>query len=109
MDEAARPDDVKAVLVEELPELLTILSGQPTGIIEQLCQKFPEASLPGIRPSASPDTARKESVQTMLDYFIGASAEECCHFLQTVCMWCENIPMCLETRLMSVTWPGISK
>lgn len=109
MDEAAGPDDVKVVLMEELSELLTILSSQPMDIIEQLYQRFPNASLTGIRPSASPDTPLKEYVKKMLDYFLGASAEECCHFLQTVCMLSENIPMHLETKLISVTWQGISE
>lgn len=109
MDEAAGPDDVTAVFVEGLSELQIILSSQPACIIEQLCQRFPQASLAGIEPSASPDTARQESVKTMLDYFRRARPEECCHFLQTVCMLCENIPMWLESKLMAVTWREISK
>lgn len=109
MDEEAEPDHVKVVLVQEFSELLSILSRQPTHIVEQLCQKFPEASLTGIRHAASPDTALLEPVQTMLEYFTEASAEECCHFLQAVCMLCENIPMRLETKLVSVTWQGNSE
>lgn len=109
MDEAAEPDNVKAVLAQEFSELLLILSSQPTGLIEQLCQMFPEASLTSIRHAASPDTALMEPAKTMLEYFTVASAEECCHFLQTVCMLCENIPMHLETKLMSATWHGNSE
>lgn len=111
MDEAAEPDNVKVVLAQEFSELLSILANQPTGIIKQLCQRFPKASLTGITHAASPDTALMEAVKTMLDYFTVASAEECCHFLQTVCMLCENIPMCLEAKLMSVSmsWHGNSE
>lgn len=109
MDEEAEPENVKVVLVQEFSELLTILSSQPSATIEQLCQTLPKAALAGIRHSASPDTALRERVKTMLEYFTVASAEECCHFLQTVCMLCENIPMRLETKLMSVAWHGNSE
>lgn len=109
MDEEAEPENVKVVLVQEFSELLTILSSQPSATIEQLCQTLPKAALAGIRHSASPDTALRERVKTMLEYFTVASAEECCHFLQTVCMLCENIPMRLETKLMSVAWHANSE
>lgn len=109
MDEEAEPENVKVVLVQEFSELLTILSSQPSATIEQLCQTLPKAALTGIRQSASPDTALRERVKTMLEYFTEASAEECCHFLQTVCMLFENIPMRLETKLMSVAWHGNSE
>lgn len=109
MDEAAEPDNVKVVLVQEFSELLSILSSQSTDVVEQLCQIFPKASLTGIGHAPSPDTALMEPLKTMLEYFTVASTEECCHFLQTVCMLCENIPMHLETKLMSVTWHGNSE
>lgn len=109
MDEVAEPDNVKDVLVQEFSELLSILSSQPTDIIEQLCQMFPKASLTGIRHAAPPDAALMEPVKTMLEYFTVAGAEECCHFLQTVCILCENMPMRLEARLISVTGHGNSE
>lgn len=110
MDEATEPENVKVVLAQEFSELHSILSSQSTDIIERLCQNFPRASQTSVRDAASPDTAHTEPVKTMLEYFISvASAEECCHFLQTVCMLCENMPMRLETKLMSVTWHGNSE
>lgn len=109
MDEEAEPENVKVVLVQEFSELLTILSSQPSDTIERLCQTLPKAALTCITQSASPDTALRERVTTMLEYFTEASAEECCHFLQTVCMLCENIPMRLEAKLMSVAWHGNSE
>lgn len=109
MDEEAKPENVKVVLGQEFTELLSILSSQPSAVIEQLCQTLPKAALTDIRHSASPDATLRKKAQTMLEYFTVASTEECCHFLQTLCMLCENIPMCLETKLMSVAWHGNSE
>lgn len=103
MDEEAEPENVKVVLVQEFSELLTVLSSQPEATIEKLCQTLPQTALTSFRHSASPDTSHNQ-VKAMLEYLAGADAEECCHFLQTVCMLCENIPMHLETKLVSVTW-----
>uniref|UniRef100_A0AAX7VQK4 NACHT domain-containing protein n=1 Tax=Astatotilapia calliptera TaxID=8154 RepID=A0AAX7VQK4_ASTCA len=53
-------------------------------------------------PSSSSAAGRPELIKTMLDYFRSASARKCRNFLQSVCFSCENIPMLLESRLMSV-------
>lgn len=106
MDDEAELANVKVVLLQEFSELFNILSNQPSAIIEQLCHMLPKAALTSMRISASPDTVHREQVKTMLDYFTVASAEECCQFLEIVCMLCENIPMHLEAKLLSATWHG---
>lgn len=109
MDEVAEPENVKVVLVQEFSELLSILRSQPAAIIEELCQVLPGAAPTGLTGSAPAGTALGEPAKMMLEHFAAATAEECCHFLQTVCMLCENIPLGLETRLISVAGHGNSE
>uniref|UniRef100_A0A3B4Z605 NLR family CARD domain containing 5 n=1 Tax=Stegastes partitus TaxID=144197 RepID=A0A3B4Z605_9TELE len=98
MDEEVDPQDenVNSVLAQESSELFGILSSQSPTVIMKLCQMMPsEAGWQNQLPPASP-------VKAMLDYFMAARAEDCRNFLQSVCILCENIPMHLESRLMSV-------
>lgn len=109
MDEEADPGNVNNVLIQEFSELHSILNSQPYIIIEKLYQMVPVHAVTGIGHLASSGEALRESIKTMLEYFTVASPEECSHFLQTVCMLCENIPMHLETRLLSVACHGYSE
>lgn len=106
MDEELDPDDenVNSILAQEYSELLHILNNQPNTIIMKLCQMMPSATgrdVHRVAPSTS-SGAVTEPVRAMLDYFSVADATECHNFLQSVCMLCENIPLHLETKLISV-------
>lgn len=98
MDDELHPDaeNVNSVLIQESSELFHILSDQSPTIIMKLCQMMPCGAGYNI------DHLTPEVIQTMLEYFTKASAADCRNFLQCICMLCENIPMHLESRLMSV-------
>ncbi|XP_036963487.1 NLR family, CARD domain containing 5 isoform X4 [Acanthopagrus latus] len=104
MDDEVDPDhqNVNSVLHQESSELLTIINSQLPAVIMELCQMMPGNAGLNINHLACSAAARTEHIRTMLEYFRAASAADCCNFLQTVCMLCENIPMHLESRLMSV-------
>lgn len=104
MDEELDPDDdnVNSILAQESSELFTILSSQPPSVIMKLCQMMPRNVGGNIDHPASAAAAQTEHIKTMLEYFRMASAADCRNFLQSMCMMCENIPMLLESRLMSV-------
>lgn len=107
MDEELDPDDqnVNSVLAQESSELLHILSGQSPTVVMGLCQMMRwNIDLP-----ASSAAALREHIKAMLKYFSEADAAHCRNFLQSVCMLCENIPMRLESRLMSVAGYGNSE
>lgn len=106
MDEELDPDDenVNSVLAQESSELLRILTSQPNTVIVELCQMMPSGAgwdIHHVAPSTSSGEVT-EPIKAMLEYFRAASATDCRNFLQSVCMLCENIPMHLETRLISV-------
>ncbi|XP_062276951.1 NLR family, CARD domain containing 5 [Scomber scombrus] len=107
MDEELGPneEDVKFVLAQESSELLHILSRQSPEVVMELCQMMPGgAGLTIDQPlfSSSSAAAAAAAIAATLDYFQTASAAHCRRFLQSVCLLCENIPMHLESRLMSV-------
>ncbi|XP_051238598.1 protein NLRC5 isoform X4 [Dicentrarchus labrax] len=98
MDDELDPDgdNVNSVLAQESSELLTILSGQSPAVIMSLYQMMPGGARWDI------NTNRTEHIKAMLEYFRLASAADCRNFLQSMCMLCENIPMHLESKLMSL-------
>ncbi|KAM9375884.1 protein NLRC5 isoform 2-T2 [Pholidichthys leucotaenia] len=97
-------EDVNAFLAQESQQLFNILSAQSSAVIMKLCQMIPgEAGWPSQQVPVGPCVpAGKEHINIMLEYFKTARATECCIFLQSVCMLCDNIPMSLESRLMSM-------
>lgn len=104
MDEEVDPDNesVNGVLAQESSELFTILSSQSSTVIMKLLQMIPDEALRSINRPSTSAAATVEHIKTMLEYFSSACAVDCCNFLQSVCMLCENIPMHLESRLISV-------
>ncbi|XP_029008822.1 NLR family, CARD domain containing 5 isoform X2 [Betta splendens] len=106
MDEELDPDgnNVNSVLAQESSELFSIITNQSNTVILKLCQMMPEGTgwNAGHLALSTTSAAVKEAIKATLEYFKMASAVECRNFLQTVCMLCEDIPMHLESRLMSV-------
>nr|XP_019963661.1 PREDICTED: protein NLRC5 [Paralichthys olivaceus] len=96
MDEDLSPDDenVNLVLAQESSELFHILISQSSTIIMQLCQMMPGGTMDPPRSSAA-------IIKDVLEYFSMAEPADCRNFLQSMCILCENIPMRLESRLMS--------
>lgn len=53
--------------------------------------------------------SHRERILGLLNYFRTAEPAICLQFLQMVCMLCENMPMLLESRRMSVAGSVTSK
>lgn len=109
MDEEGGPDEenVNSVLAQEYSELLHILSSQSPTTIMKLCQMMPSyagwnINQMALSSSSTAAAAAAAHIKAMLEYFKTANTADCCSFLQSMCMLCENIPMRLESRLMSV-------
>ncbi|XP_070686829.1 protein NLRC5 isoform X2 [Pempheris klunzingeri] len=106
MDKELDPDDenVNSVLAQESSELFHILHSQLPTVIMKLYQMVPSDARGNVSHPPSSAAAVTEHIKAMLAYFTVANASDCRNFLQSVCMLCENIPMHLESRLMSVAW-----
>ncbi|KAG8012861.1 Protein NLRC5, partial [Nibea albiflora] len=68
----------------------------------KLCRMMPSDAKRNIIQPASSSAELTKHIKTMLEYFTLAKAADCRKFLEAVCMLCEDIPMHLESRLMSV-------
>ncbi|XP_029289631.1 protein NLRC5 isoform X2 [Cottoperca gobio] len=105
MDEEVDPEDknVNSVLAQESSELLQIISGQSPAVIRKVCQMMPSDGRRNINldPSSSSAAAVTQHIKAVLEYFRVANPTDCCNFLQSMCMLCVNIPMRLESRLIS--------
>ncbi|XP_015242697.1 PREDICTED: protein NLRC5 [Cyprinodon variegatus] len=111
MDEELDPADenVNSILAQEYSELLSILRCQSDSVIMHLCQTMPsDAVILNKEPTIGSATA-PDHIKAMLEYFTHANPAECCNFLQRVCLLCEDIPMHLESKLMSVAGYASSK
>ncbi|XP_034542329.1 protein NLRC5 isoform X2 [Notolabrus celidotus] len=104
MDEEVGPEDdnLHDILAQESSELLQILQNQSLEVIMQLSRMVPSGERWNIDYGASSASAKTEHICAVLEYFRSASAAHCRSFLQSMCLLCENIPMRLESRLMSV-------
>lgn len=103
MDEEVDSDDenVNSVLVQVSSQLFQILSQQSLSVIMELCKMMPSDS--GWQNQlASTAAGTTEHITAMLEYFRAAPAADCRNFLQSVCLLCENMPMHLESMLISV-------
>uniref|UniRef100_A0A3B4VE85 NLR family CARD domain containing 5 n=1 Tax=Seriola dumerili TaxID=41447 RepID=A0A3B4VE85_SERDU len=110
MDDEVDPgnENVNSVLAQESLELFHVLSSQSPTVIMQLCQMMPSGArcnVGRLGPTSSPPP---ELIRAMLEHFKVASAADCSNFLQSMCILCENMPMRLDSRLMSVAGYAIS-
>ncbi|RVE72081.1 hypothetical protein OJAV_G00058330 [Oryzias javanicus] len=100
--------DVNSVLAQESSKLCHILSNQSQSIIRSLYQRMVDEDEYRGKQATSTSSAGSSAdlVKALLDYYRSANAAKCRNFLQSVCMLCEDIPMHLEARLMSVAYSG---
>ncbi|KAM6946322.1 protein NLRC5 [Aplochiton taeniatus] len=108
-DEGGNGDDVRSVLQQEQLELCEILTNQPPdamaplyNLMEAGAQRRMDVRLtPGVEEGLGLSLQKMRALE-LLKYFSTARPYLCRQFLQTICMICEDVPMRLENRLMSV-------
>ncbi|XP_045553127.1 protein NLRC5 isoform X3 [Salmo salar] len=98
MEDVEAEEDVQTVLTQETHELADILSYQDDGFLTRFYEMMDISSRQRLVQLAS----HRERILGLLNYFRTAEPAICRQFLQMVCMLCENMPMLLESRLMSV-------
>lgn len=105
MEDVEAEEDVQTVLTQETHELADILSYQDDGFLTRFYEMMDISSRQRLVQLAS----HRERILGLLNYFRTAEPAICRQFLQMVCMLCENMPMLLESRLMSVAGTVTSK
>uniref|UniRef100_A0AAY5E8L2 NACHT domain-containing protein n=1 Tax=Electrophorus electricus TaxID=8005 RepID=A0AAY5E8L2_ELEEL len=98
MDDIDLEDDIRNVVTQEAAIIVDVLClqrdnvlGRIYGLVERNTRERLE-HLPN----------RRDSVLGILDYFKTSERNRCLHFLKTMWMFCENIPLELEIKVLSI-------
>ncbi|XP_034760303.2 protein NLRC5-like isoform X1 [Acipenser ruthenus] len=83
-------------------QLVDVLSLEAAGVLQQLCSLLNAEEQEEVNRTAD----RKGRVSLIVDLFRDKNPGTCRQFIQTVCMICNELPMQLETRLMSAAGDG---
>uniref|UniRef100_A0A3B3QJ25 NACHT domain-containing protein n=1 Tax=Paramormyrops kingsleyae TaxID=1676925 RepID=A0A3B3QJ25_9TELE len=87
--------DVLSVLSQVASELVEVLVGQPDDV--QTCLLRHMQHVP--RPAQTGD--QRDCMLQLVDHFRNAQPAECRRFIHTITMVCDNLPMALESQLLS--------
>ncbi|RXM33545.1 Copine-2 [Acipenser ruthenus] len=93
MDEVDLYSELSAVR----SQLVDVLSLEAAGVLQQLCSLLNAEEQEEVNRTAD----RKGRVSLIVDLFRDKDPGTCRQFIQTLCMICNELPMQLETRLMS--------
>uniref|UniRef100_A0A3B4CEY7 NACHT domain-containing protein n=1 Tax=Pygocentrus nattereri TaxID=42514 RepID=A0A3B4CEY7_PYGNA len=98
MEEVDLEEDVMNVVAEEATVIVDVLCRERSNVLEQIYGLVERStrdwlqSLPSLR----------ERVLGIVDYFRASDPQKCCQFLQTMWMFCQSIPLDLETKVLSI-------
>ncbi|KAL7871202.1 hypothetical protein SRHO_G00086990 [Serrasalmus rhombeus] len=98
MEEVDLEEDVMNVVAEEATVIVDVLCRERSNVLEQIYGLVERStrdrlqSLPSLR----------ERVLGIVDYFKASDPQKCCQFLQTMWMFCQSIPLDLETKVLSI-------
>ncbi|XP_023675597.2 protein NLRC5 [Paramormyrops kingsleyae] len=95
MEEVNDEADVLSVLSQVASELVEVLVGQPDDV--QTCLLRHMQHVP--RPAQTGD--QRDCMLQLVDHFRNAQPAECRRFIHTITMVCDNLPMALESQLLS--------
>ncbi|XP_048886041.1 NLR family, CARD domain containing 5 isoform X2 [Brienomyrus brachyistius] len=87
--------DVLSVLSQVASELVEVLVGQPDDV--QTCLLRHMQHVP--RPARTGN--QRDRILQLVDHFTHAQPDECRRFIHTITMVCDNLPMALESHLLS--------
>ncbi|XP_076123431.1 protein NLRC5 [Alosa pseudoharengus] len=99
MENTDSEDGVLSVLEQQSLNLVEVISAQRPHVLDQL-QNQVEGS---VRDQLLQLTSPRDKAAWLVDHFHNVGPVECGRFLEIVCMCCEDMPMFLESQLMSVS------
>ncbi|XP_030646427.1 protein NLRC5 [Chanos chanos] len=99
MDGVDLEGDVRSIIDQESGTLVDILCDQDCDTLRHLHAMVDYQT----QERLSCLQGRREQISALVDYFKTADPFRGKKFLETICMHCENIPMLLESRLMSAS------
>ncbi|KAL6479046.1 hypothetical protein MHYP_G00124790 [Metynnis hypsauchen] len=98
MEEVDLEEDVMNVVAEEATVIVDVLCRERSNVLEQIYGLVERSTRDWLRSLPS----LRERVLGIVDYFKASDHQKCCQFLQTMWMFCQSIPLDLETKVLSI-------
>ncbi|TSK38535.1 Protein NLRC5 [Bagarius yarrelli] len=104
MEELDLEEDVQVVVVQEATAIVDVLCEQRSYVLQQIyaimephaCERL--QLMPNLR----------ETITGVVDYFQTSDQYKCRHFLHIIWELCENIPLELETKILSIAGSSVA-
>ncbi|XP_066541026.1 NLR family, CARD domain containing 5 isoform X2 [Hoplias malabaricus] len=91
-------EDIVNVVAEEALVIVDVLSRERNNVLEQIYGLVEQRTRDKLQSLPCP----KERAVGIVEYFKDLGSQKCGQFLYTMWMFCQNIPMDLETKVLSV-------
>lgn len=98
MEELNLEEDVQVVVDQEASAIVDVLCMQRSNVLQQVYDLVEARTREQLRQISS----LRESVSGVVNYFRNSDQYSCRNFLDTIWTFCENIPLELEIRIVSV-------
>lgn len=105
MDELDLEEDVRVVVDQEAAAIVDVLCLQRSSVLQQV-YALVEART---REQLQQIPSLRQSVSGVVNYFRKSDQHACLNFLDTIWTFCENIPLELDTRIVSVVGSSAGK
>ncbi|KAK2848040.1 hypothetical protein Q7C36_009722 [Tachysurus vachellii] len=98
MEELDLEEDVHVVVAQEATAIVDVLCEQRNNVLQQIYALVDPQTCE--RPQHT--LSHRESISAIVDFFKTSNQNKCRHFLCTIWELCENIPLDLEIRILSI-------
>lgn len=105
MQELDLEEDVRVVVAQEATTIVDVLCIERNHILQQVYNLVEARTREKLQKMPS----LRESVSGVVDYFKNSDQHTCRHFLDIIWTFCENIPLELEIRIVSVVGSSVGK
>ncbi|XP_060779802.1 NLR family, CARD domain containing 5 isoform X2 [Neoarius graeffei] len=98
MEEVDLEEDAQVVLAQEATAIVDILCEQRTNVLQQIYALVETRTLEHLQHLSN----LRDTIVGVVAYFQTSDQHTCRHFLETIWGFCENIPLELEVRILSI-------
>lgn len=105
MEELDLEEDVRVVVAQEGTAIVDVLCEQRNNVLQQIYALVDPQTCERLQHTLS----HRESISAVVDFFKTSNQNTCRHFLCTIWELCENIPLDLEIRILSIAGSSAGK
>lgn len=98
MEENDLEEDFQLVVAQEATAIVDVLSMQRNNVLQQIYALVEARTREQLQQMPN----LKESISGVVDYFRTSDQQTCRHFLNTVWTFCEDLPLELEIKILSI-------